>query len=161
MDTVANAAAFMFYYLAKRPDIQEQLFANPGSIPDFVEESLRMYGIVNTPRQVRDDIEFEGVQMKKGEMVFVMLALAGRDDRVVPNPEVFDLSRSSHPHMAFGGGPHMCAGQFLARIELRILVEEWFKRYKSFTLAPNYEAEFRPWQVMALSSLSLTVTERA
>ena len=90
-----------------------------------------------------------------------MLAIAGRDERLVPNPNEFDMSRPSHPHMTFGGGPHVCAGQYLARVELRILVEEWFKRYKAFTLAPGYEAEFRSWQVMALSKLQLQITERA
>lgn len=160
MDTVANAASFMFYYLALRPDLQAEIHTNPAIIPDFVEESLRMYGIVNTPRQVREDVELGGVKMKKGEMVYVMLSLAGRDDRLVQDPDRFDLTRKSHPHMVFGGGPHMCAGQYLARVELRVLVEEWFKRYKSFGLAPGYEAEFRSWQVMALSHLELKIGER-
>jgi cytochrome P450 len=160
MDTVANAASFMFYYLALRPDLQAEIHTNPAIIPDFVEESLRMYGIVNTPRQVREDVELGGVKMKKGEMVYVMLSLAGRDDRLVQDPDRFDLTRKSHPHMVFGGGPHMCAGQYLARVELRVLVEEWFKRYKSFGLAPGYEAEFRSWQVMALSHLELEIDER-
>jgi cytochrome P450 len=160
MDTVANAAAFMFYYLAQRPDLQQQIAANPTVVPDFVEESLRMYGVVNTPRQVREDVELGGVRMKRGDMVFVLLALVGRDERVVPDPGRFDLARKTHPHMAFGVGPHICAGQYLARVELRVLVEEWFKRYRAFSLAPGYQAEFRSWQVMALSRLMLKIDQR-
>jgi cytochrome P450 len=159
MDTVSNAAAFMFYYLAKSPQLQAQIVADPSLIQHFIEESLRMYGVVNTPRQVVKDVEVGGAHMKRGEMVFVMLSLAGRDGRFVADPDMFEISRPSHPHMVFGGGPHMCAGQFLGRIELRILLEEWVKRVKSFTLAPGFEAKFRCWQVMALSELQLTVTE--
>jgi cytochrome P450 len=161
LDTVANGAAFMFYYLANRPDMQQRLVENPQIIPDFVEESLRMYGIVNTPRIVKKDVELGGVTMKRDDMVLAMLSLAGRDGGIVPNPNSFDVSRPSHPHMAFGGGPHVCAGQFLARIELRLLVEEWVKRVGEFRLTPGFEAEFRSFQVMGLSSLSLTITKRA
>jgi cytochrome P450 len=160
MDTVANAAAFTFYYLAKSPDTQAALVRDPSLIPAFVEESLRMYGIVNTPRQVVRDVEVDGVHMKAGDMVFVMLSLAGRDERIVSNPNDFDLSRSSHPHMVFGGGAHVCAGQFLARLELRLLVEEWVKRVSSFSIAPGFEAQFRCWQVMALSKLKIVIDER-
>ena len=130
LDTVANAASFIFYHLAQDPTMQDRLVAEPELIPDFIEESLRMYGVVNTPRIVVKDVELGGAILKKGDMVLAMLSLAGRDGEVVNEADKFDLSRPSHPHLVFGGGPHVCAGQFLARIELRILMEEWVKRVK-------------------------------
>lgn len=161
MDTVANAAAHMFYYLSARPDLQAAIADDASLIPDFVEESLRMYGVVNTPRQVRKDGELDGVAMRQGEMVVAMLTLAGRDERIVENPDAFDLSRTSHPHMTFGGGPHVCVGQHLARLELRILAEEWFRRFRSFRVAPGFEVRFHPWIVIQLAELRLEVTEMA
>jgi len=158
MDTVANAAAFAFYYLACDAQVQERLARDPGLAGDFVEESLRMYGVVNTPRQVVADIDFAGAPMRKGDMVFVMLSLAGRDGSAIAAPDEFDLDRSSHPHMVFGGGPHVCAGQHLARLELKILVEEWLKRVDRFEIAPGFQPQFRCWQVMALSELRLAIT---
>ena len=91
---------------------------------------------------------------------FQVYGAANRDEDVFVDPDRFDVGRDPNPHMAFGAGPHVCAGQFLARMELRILVEEWFKRISKFTLAPGYEAEFRSWQVMALSQLDLKIVER-
>lgn len=161
MDTVANAAAHMFYYLSTRPEMQRAIAEDEALIPKFVEESLRMYGVVNTPRQVRRDTVLDGVAMKKGEMVVAMLTLAGRDERIVSDPDTFVLSRNSHPHMTFGGGPHVCVGQHLARLELRILAEEWFKRFRAYQLEPGFEVRFHPWIVIQLSSLRLQVTERA
>ena len=160
LDTVANAAAFIFYYLGQDPALQDRLVENPELIPNFIEESLRMYGIVNTPRVVMKDVELDGALLQKGDMVLAMLALAGRDDQVVADPGTFDLSRQSHPHMVFGAGPHVCAGQFLARIELRVMMEEWIKRVKRFSLAPGHEPKFRNIQVMALDALYLRVNER-
>ena len=161
MDTVANAAAHMFYYLSSRAEVQRALAADSDLIPKFVEESLRMYGVVNTPRQVRRDTELDGVAMRRGDMVVAMLTLAGRDERIVDNPDAFDLSRTSHPHMTFGGGPHVCVGQHPARLELRILVEEWFKRFGAFRVEPGFDVKFHPWIVIQLANLRLQVTEMA
>lgn len=161
MDTVANAAAHMFYYLSARPELQAAIADDPSLIPSFVEESLRMYGVVNTPRQVRKDGELDGVAMKEGEMVVAMLTLAGRDERIVENPDAFDLSRTTHPHMTFGGGPHVCVGQHLARLELRTLVEEWFKRFRSFRVESGFDVRFHPWIVIQLAELRLEITEPA
>ena len=116
-----------------------------------------MYGVVNTPRIVVDDVSLGDAEMKKGDMVLAMLSLAGRDDRYNENPDQFDIGRSSHKHMVFGGGPHVCAGQYLARVELRILLEEWIKRISAFRLADDFEVEFRSWNVMAMTDLVLKV----
>lgn len=161
MDTVANAAAHMFYHLARRPELQRRIAADPALIPGFVEESLRLYGVVNTPRQVRRDTELDGVALRSGEMVVAMLTLAGRDAATVSEPDRFDPARGAHPHMTFGGGPHVCVGQHLARLELRILVEEWFRRFAAFRVEPGFEAVFHPWLVIQLSTLRLEVTARA
>lgn len=155
MDTVANAASFSFFHLAGRPELQQRLANDASLIPGFVEESLRMYGNINTPRIVMKDTVLDGAPMRAGEMVLVMLSLAGRDERFVADPDRFDATRAEHPHMAFGGGAHVCAGQHLARIELRAIAQEWLKRIPSFRLATGFKPVFRSFQVMAMERLEL------
>ena len=155
LDTVANAAGFFFRALARSPQLQARLAADPGSIPAFVDEGLRSCGVVNTLRIIKEDVEFEGVCMRKRDIVLVMLSLAGLDDRVHADPETFDIDRRSHTNMIFGGGVHLCAGHYLARLELNILVEEWIKTIPSFVSENPQRNEFRLGTVMALKDLPL------
>lgn len=150
LDTVANAATFAFYYLAQDPALQRRLAANPALLPAFIEETMRVYGVINIPRLVRQDAEIGGVAVNAGDMVLCMLSIAGRqaEDRI-------DLDRASHAHVGFGAGPHVCAGQHLARLELRVLLEEWLRRIPDFTLAPDFRPAFRSWVVLAMAELRL------
>lgn len=156
MDTVANAATFAFHHLAQRPDLQQRLAADSAAVPHFVEESLRMFGNINTPRIVARDTSLGGVDMRKGDMMLVMLSIAGRDGNwFADRPGEFHLDRDHHPHMTFGGGPHVCIGRHLAKIELNALVEAWVRRIPSFSLLPGFKPSFRSFQVMAMERLDL------
>jgi cytochrome P450 len=155
MDTVANASAFLFEFLAQHPEIQAELAAHPEKISDCVEEGLRMFGVANTPRVVTQDTELGSANLKKEDMVLFMLPLAGLDDRVIDSPMKFDLSRSRRPHMMFSGGPHICAGQFLARIEMRAMLEEWTKRIPKYSLRPGFVPQPKFWHIIGMSKLQL------
>ena len=82
-----------------------------------------------------------------------MMSIAGRDEQLLANVNSFDIDRPDHPHVAFGGGPHLCAGQHLAKLEMRVLVEEWVKRIPVFSLEPDFVPEFRSFHVKAMSRL--------
>lgn len=155
MDTVANAVTFMFYYLAKDPVLQRSLIDDPRLIPGFIEESLRMYGVVNIPRLVTRDVELDGVRLLPGDMILCMLSVAGRDEEVAADANHFNASRPEHPHVGFGYGPHVCAGQHLARLEMKVLLEEWIKRIPAFSVPSGFVPEFRSWIVLALNRLPL------
>jgi len=155
LDTVTNTLSFSFNHLAKRPDLQERLAADPEVIPAFVEESLRRFSIVQQPRICKKDVELFGAQFKVEDMVVCSLPLAGMDERKNANPEQFDLDREKRAHIAFSTGPHTCIGNFLARTEMRILTEEWTKRIPSFGIVPGTEAEWRAGGVAALSNVQL------
>jgi cytochrome P450 len=155
IDTVTNVTAFAFQYFAQDPALQDRLAMHPEQIPQFVEEALRLYTVVNNPRVVVKDSERFGVSFRQGDMISCVLAMAGRDDRKNADPNVFDIDRRKKHHLSFSAGPHLCIGHHLARTELCTLTEEWLKRIPRFCLVSNTKRHFRLGHVNALSSLPL------
>ena len=155
LDTVANALTFAFRHLAGDPALQRRLAAESDSIPNFVEESLRCYGVVHQTRIVKKDIDIDGAHFHEGDMVMCALPLAGLDDRKNPDPEKFDIDRKDRQHIAFSTGAHTCIGNVLARAEMAVFTGEWLKRIPSFGLAPGKPVEWRAGQVMACLHLPL------
>jgi cytochrome P450 len=132
LDTVAGMLGFTFWHLARHPEHQRYVRENPDGISDAVEECLRYYSIVNTARVVTQDTSFAGCPMKQGDRIVVPTAPANRDPRAFPEADKFIIDRRPNRHIAFGAGPHRCLGSHLARLELRIAVEEWHR------LIPEY-----------------------
>jgi cytochrome P450 len=155
LDTVTNTLSFTFRHLASRPDLQDRLRANPEETADFVEEALRRNSIVNQPRLVIKDVELGGAQLRANDMIVCPLALAGMDDRRNPNPEEIEIHRKNRAHLAFATGPHTCIGNFLARTEMRVMIEEWLKRIPRFSLDPESKIGWRSGGVMAIYNLQL------
>jgi cytochrome P450 len=155
MDTVTNVAAFSYRHLAADKALQAHLAQHPEMIAKFVEEGIRSFGVINTPRVVARDCERFGIKFREGEMVLCILALGSRDDRRFENPGKFDLERPSQTSLTFSSGPHLCLGHNLARLEIRILAEEWFKRMPPFSLKPGVRHSSRAGTVMALESLPI------
>jgi cytochrome P450 len=104
---------------------------------------------------VKVDHEAYGVQFKAGDRVLLMLPGGDLDPTEFPNPMSFNLERENKVHMAFNSGPHRCVGSHLARIELRILYEEWLKRVPTFSLDPDKPAKIRGGHVIGVESLDL------
>lgn len=161
LDTVANGAGFMFERLAKRPDLQEALFASADLRKGFLEETLRTCGVVNTVRTVVSDIELAGVRLKAGELVLCPLALAGYDEKANACPHQFDAERKSSAHLMFSTGPHLCVGHLLARLELRILLEECLAAFSRFELDANASIRIKIGSIIALLSLPMKWKKRA
>lgn len=155
MDTVANMSAYLYRHLATDTELQARLAADAALIPQFVEEGLRSFGVINTPRIVARDCEQFGVHFKKDEMLLCLLPMAGRDDRHNADPDRFDIDRKRKDHLTFSSGPHLCLGHNLARLELRILTEEWVKRIPAFRWSPDHAHPSRHGMVFALETLPL------
>lgn len=155
MDTVTNVTGFGFQYLATDPELQKRLAADPSLSAQFAEESLRMFGVIGTPRLVVEDHDAYGVSFRKGEMVLNILCQSGRDDTKLDEPNVFNIDREKKPHLNFSTGPHLCLGHALARAEMRVLVEEWVKRIPGFRAKPGVKHGFRIGTVMAIESLPI------
>lgn len=155
MDTVANFAGFFFLFLASRPDLQDQLANDRALIPAAIEEGLRMLGLVNNARLAIADTELGGMRIGTGESVLCMLPFAGMDEKVNPDPGIFDLNRRRREYMIFSKGPHLCVGHNLARAEMQALVAEWVEQIPRFRLADTGRPVFRAGQVLAIDNLHL------
>lgn len=160
LDTVTNQLSFGMRLLATRPDLQQRLRSEPEKIADFIDESMRMFAVVNPPRLVVKDCERFGVRFRAGEMVMCALTLSGWDERHNPKPELFDIDRKNRTHLLFSTGPHLCVGHFLARLEEKIFYTEWMRQIGSFKLAEGYVPRYRAGTVMSLESLDLTWTPK-
>ncbi len=141
-------------HLARHPDLQAQLRADPSLMPAALEEFLRLY----TPyrgfaRTAVHDIEMGGRTIKAGDPVALTYASANRDDSVFPNADQFILNRPNiKDHIAFGVGPHRCAGVNLARMELSVMIEELLAATPGgFELA----GEIRPTRMPEIGALSV------
>jgi cytochrome P450 len=134
LDTVAIQLSYSFLHLATHPGDRERVVADPGSIPGFVEDLLRVYSFVAPARKLTRDVESHGCPMRAGEMVYLPLPAANRDPREFPSPDQVDADRPHNRHIAFGAGPHRCLGSHLARRELRIALEEWHRRIPSYAI---------------------------
>jgi cytochrome P450 len=155
LDTVVNFLGFVFLFLARNPDHRAQLVAEPSLIPAAIEELLRRFPIVTIAREVRTDMEFEGVSLKQGDMMLTATPLVGTDRGLNDRPLEVDFHRQGAQHATFGHGRHMCPGAHLARLELRVTIEEWLKRIPDFAVAPGAELRFRGGIVGVVESLPL------
>ncbi|MDX1291484.1 MAG: cytochrome P450 [Hyphomonas sp.] len=120
------------------PDQLAALRATPALAGQAVEEVLRYEAPVSaTSRILADDRPVAGCPMKAHQVVFCSLASANRDESVFEAPDRFDITRKRPSHVAFGGGPHICIGAPLARMEARHVFEKLFARYPGMTLPPQ------------------------
>jgi len=142
LDTVANSVGFLFMHLAQNPDHRRHVIDHPESIPAFVEEVLRFYPVVQVGRVVTKDVEFAGCPMKRGDRIFLPTASANRDPREFERADTFVLDREVNRHIAFGAGPHRCLGSHLARLELRVAVEEWHRRIPEYRIQDGAELKY-------------------
>jgi cytochrome P450 len=122
--------------LMEHPDQRQLLVEDPSLIPGAVEESLRMFpAFAHFRRTATKDTELAGQQIKEGEKVVMWYASSNRDETRYEDPDRFDVLRNPE-HQAFGaGGRHFCLGTALARLELKILLEETLARYPEMEMA--------------------------
>jgi cytochrome P450 len=131
-DTTSNTTAGAMWALAERPQLLRQMQDNPEAINAFVEESIRWeVPVKHFMRSAVSDCEIAGKQIKVGDWLMLSYQSGNRDESVWADPFEFRMDREQNPQIAFGYGVHVCLGQHLARMEMRILWEELFKRLKS------------------------------
>lgn len=143
LDTVVNFMSFTMRVLAEAPEVQERLAANHDLHHAAINECLRRLPLVSSAREVVADTVVDGVTLKAGDMVVAPTELYALSPQMNDNPMAFDLDRKVRNHMAFGSGHHTCPGQFLARMEMKVLLEEWFARIPRFELEPGQNLRHR------------------
>jgi cytochrome P450 len=159
LETTAGALGSVMLRFCENPEIPDLLRERPELIPAAVEELLRLDGsFICIGRTARHDAEIGGQQIKAGEKVIIYWASANRDDDEFDDPDVFDLDRARNRHIAFGAGPHRCAGSNLARMNLRVALEELVNRVRDVRLQPGAEVEFHSTFNRAPLSVPITFT---
>lgn len=133
------------YQLLLERDRWEALRADRSLVPTAVEEMLRwVTPIKNMARTATTDTVLGGQRIAAGDKLMLLYSSANRDDAVFDDPFTFDIRRSPNDHLAFGFGAHFCLGNSLARLELRVIVEELLERLPDLALVDRAEPAFRP-----------------
>jgi len=134
-ETVARLLGWAGFLLAEHPDQRARLAADPALIPNAVEELLRYES--PSPVQGRwltEEVELHGQVIPADSKVLLLTGSAGRDERVYPDADRFDIERTFRLHVAFGYGVHFCLGAALARMEGKIALEETLARHPNWTV---------------------------
>ena len=147
IDTTWSAIGSSLWHLATHDEDRERLVADPGLMDTAVEELLRAYSPVTMARIVTEDVDMGGCPMKKGDKVLLNFPAANRDPAAFKRADEVLLDRQHNRHVAFGSGIHRCAGSNLARMELRVALEEWLARAPVFHLADGAEVLWAGGQV--------------
>jgi len=135
-ETTTNLIANALHALTQWPGERARLIAHPELIKTAVEEFLRFESSNQLGnRIVARDTTIDGVEMAKGTQITLCIGAANRDPSQFPEPDRLDVGRSPNRHLAFGSGPHQCAGMHLARLEGRVAVSRLLARFPAFRLA--------------------------
>jgi cytochrome P450 len=157
LDTVTDALGFGMERLAKNPAQRREIVDDPALIPDAIEELLRLDPPAPfVPRVVTQDTELGGKLVPVGTRITSHLAAANRDETRHPDPYTVNFHRPDNTHTSFGMGVHRCLGSHLARLEMRLVYEEWHKRFPDYHVGPGATPRVKwPRGTIGLESLPL------
>ncbi|MDO7833434.1 cytochrome P450 [Sphingobium sp. HBC34] len=142
-ETTSNASANVLLELMRRPDDWNALVNDPSLIPNAVEEGLRYVSSVVAWRRVaKEDFELGGEHFPKGTKLLLSLASASRDESTYENGDIFDIRRkNARSHVAFGNGIHFCMGAPIARMQIRMMIEELTSAFPDMALITDEAIE--------------------
>jgi cytochrome P450 len=129
-ETTTKMLANAVYWLWRHPEQRALVREEPARIPDWVEETLRFDNSTQMlARRVARDVELHGERLRAGDRALLLVGSANRDERVFERAAEYDLRRDTSQSLSFGRGVHFCLGAALARLEGRVVLEEWWKRF--------------------------------
>jgi cytochrome P450 len=155
VDTTWSAIGSSLWHLATHPTDRKRMAEDPDVMALAIEELLRAYSPVTMARVVTTDVEYGGCPMKAGDKILMNFPAANRDPEVFEHADEVILDRAHNRHVAFGSGIHRCAGSNLARMELRVALEEWLRRIPEFHLTDGEEVTWAGGQVRGPRRLPL------
>jgi len=157
IDTTWSAIGASLWHLAQQPKDRRRLIGEDGIWDTAVEELLRAYAPVTMARMVTQDFDFHGCPMKKDDWLLLPFPSANRDPHEFTDPDSVQLDRLPNRHAAFGLGIHRCLGSNLARMELKVALQEWMGRYPDFELADPQAVAWSGGQVRGPRSLPVRI----
>ncbi len=144
LDTVTATLDCMVVHLARNPEAREKVIVDGELNNAVVEELLRhQTPVMMVPRIVAQDFEVGGISIAAGDSATLLLGAANCDHAEFEDAASVSFDREANRHLAFGGGPHRCLGSHLARLELRVAIEEFHRRIPEYRLVDD-EIHFSP-----------------
>jgi cytochrome P450 len=139
-ETTMGGISLMLLHVAKQPGVKQQLLEDPSLIANAVEETLRYEPpIQSLARTVSEDACLHGVDLAKGDRLVLSWGSANRDASKFDDADRFKVDRERNPHIGFGDGIHRCLGASLARLEMRVVLEEVLKRLPGYSITDESE----------------------
>jgi cytochrome P450 len=154
--TSASVIASAVWFLANDRPLQERVRRDRSLVPALVEETIRLEPPLPLVfRKVTNDVEVDGKRLQHGDWVGVFVGAANRDPSAFEQPDAFDIDRPHNRHLSFGAGPHRCIGSNLARLQIRIAMEQLVARLSPFWIPEGAVLEYATHQTRAITSMPL------
>lgn len=154
--SIAASVGIIMEWLARHPELQAQLRAKPGLIPEAVDEIMRLHGPLPANRRVvLRDTELGGRWLRAGSRLVVHWPAANRDPRVFVAPHEFRWHRDHGKNLLYGAGIHVCPGAEMSRMEMRLALEAIFAAVPRFSFAPRMSPRFARYPIMGFEYLPL------
>lgn len=155
IDTVYATFNNVWNWLAANPDRRREILERPDNILNVVEELHRVFTVTFAGRLVKRDAEIGGITVKAGERVMTVLPAANFDPDVWDNPQEVNFHRPRKSILSFAGGVHSCMGAHLARLEMKVCLEEFMRRIPDFQVKPGTVLHYLPGGVIGPDRLPL------
>ncbi|MHA6645335.1 cytochrome P450 [Mesorhizobium sp. A623] len=158
LGTITACVGILGYYLAEKPQLQQQLRENLHLLPAAIDEILRLHApLISNRRVTTRPVEIGGRIIPAGERITLMWASANRDEAIFGNPDEFRLDRDPEQNLLYGRGIHVCPGAQLARLELRVVMEELLKQTRKITPAPGRQPVLAIYPASGFSTLPMQI----
>ena len=143
-DTAVDLHSYLIKNLLNHPDELKALKADESLVQGAISETLRYEssGKTGLARYASEDLEINGYQIKKGQMVQLISTTTGMDPKVYENPRKFDIKRDHDKSLSFGQGPHYCIGVTLVRSQTEVMLKELFKRFPNLSLGDEIKYNY-------------------
>ena len=143
-DTAVDLHSYLIKNLLNHPDELKALKADESLVQGAISETLRYEssGKTGLARYASEDLEINGYQIKKGQMVQLISTTTGMDPKVYENPRKFDIKRDHDKSLSFGQGPHYCIGVTLVRSQTEVMLKELFKRFPNLSLGDEIQYDY-------------------
>jgi cytochrome P450 len=160
-ETTTKLLSNAWLWGCRNPEQRAKPLADPGRVPDWVEETLRYDTSTQMLLRVtREPVRVQGVDIGAGRRVLLLVGSANRDEAVFADPDAYDLDRDTQNLISFGGGRHFCMGAALARMEARLALRELVARVKDYDIDEDGLVRVHSINVRGLAVLPTTVTLR-
>lgn len=156
--TIAAAVGIIIQFLTQHPALQQELRADFKKLPEAIDEILRLHGPLVTNRRITTcPVEIGGRQLEAGERLSLFWVSANRDEQVFEDAHSFRWGRDPQKNLLYGAGIHLCPGAALARMELRIVMEELLKNTTDITILPGSPKPYAQYPASGFSELHLMI----